>query len=215
MAKRLFDIVVAAVGLVVLSPLFVLLAIWIKLDSSGPVFYRGERVGKDGDLFHMFKFRSMAENAAQIGPRITARHDQRVTRPGRFLRDSKLDELPQLINMLRGEMSLVGPRPEDPRYVALYTPEQRRVLSVRPGITSPASVAYRDEEAMLRHHNVDDWYTRVLMPRKLEMDLAYIEHMSLWSDLKVIAMTIRVLFRVNGQESGELHSKRQEYGHDE
>lgn len=215
MAKRLFDIVVAAVGLVVFSPLFVLLAIWIRLDSSGPVLYRGERVGKDGRLFHMFKFRSMAENAAQIGPRITARGDQRVTRQGRFLRGTKLDELPQLLNVLRGEMSMVGPRPEDPRYVALYTPEQRRVLSVRPGITSPASVAYRDEEAMLRHHNVDDLYARVLMPRKLEMDLAYIERMDLWSDLKVIAMTIRALFRVNGQEADEWRSKGQECWHDE
>jgi lipopolysaccharide/colanic/teichoic acid biosynthesis glycosyltransferase len=214
-AKRLFDVVVAAVGLVAFSPLFVLLAIWIKWDSSGPVLYRGERVGKDGRLFHMFKFRSMTENAAQNGPRITARDDQRVTGPGRFLRETKLDELPQLINVLRGEMSLVGPRPEDPRYVALYTPEQRRVLSVRPGITSPASVAYRNEEALLWQHNVDDLYTRVLMPRKLEMDLAYIEHMDLRSDLKVIAMTIRALLRVNGQEGDELRSRREEYWHDE
>lgn len=200
MVKRLFDVIVAAVGLIVLSPLFVLLAIWIKLDSQGPVFYRAERVGKGGRLFRMYKFRGMLDNPAQIGLGITARGDPRVTRAGRFLRGTKLDELPQLINVLHGEMSLVGPRPEDPRYVTLYSLEQRLVLSVRPGITSPASVAYRDEEAMLKDHNVDDLYTRVVMPAKLEMDLAYIETMDLRSDLKVIAMTIRALSRVNGQE---------------
>lgn len=164
MVKRLFDVIVAAVGLIVLSPLFVLLAIWIKLDSQGPVFYRAERVGKGGRLFRMYKFRGMLDNPAQIGLGITARGDPRVTRAGRFLRGTKLDELPQLINVLHGEMSLVGPRPEDPRYVTLYSLEQRLVLSVRPGITSPASVAYRDEEAMLKDHNVDDLYTRVVMP---------------------------------------------------
>ncbi len=215
MIKRLFDAAVAAVGLIVLSPLFGLLAVWVRVDSPGPVFYRGERVGKDGQVFRIFKFRSMTEGAAQVGPGITARGDPRVTRAGRFLRRAKLDELPQLLNVLRGEMSLVGPRPEDPRYVVLYTPEQRRVLSVRPGITSPASVAYRDEEAMLWDYNVDDLYTKVLMPRKLKMDLAYIDHMSSWSDLKVIAMTIQALFRGSGQEGDELRSKRQEYWHDE
>ena len=211
MVKRLFDAIVAAMGLVLLSPLFVLLAIWIKLDSRGPVFYRAERVGKGGRLFRMYKFRGMLDGPAQIGPGITARGDPRVTQAGRFLRGAKLDELPQLLNVLRGEMSLVGPRPEDRRYVALYTPEQRRVLSVRPGITSPASIAYRNEEAMLGDHNVDDLYTRVVMPAKLEMDLAYIAHMDLGSDLKVIAMTIRALFRVNGQAVDELRSKIQKY----
>jgi lipopolysaccharide/colanic/teichoic acid biosynthesis glycosyltransferase len=215
MVKRLLDAAVAAVGLVMLSPLFGLLAVWIRVDSAGPVFYRGERVGKDGQVFRVFKFRSMTEGAAQVGPGITARGDPRVTRAGRFLRRTKLDELPQLINVLRGEMSLVGPRPEDPRYVALYTPEQRRVLSVRPGITSPASIAYRDEEAMLWDQKADDLYTRVVMPRKLDMDLAYVEHMDLRFDLKVIAMTIRALFRVNGQEDDGLRSRRQEYWHDE
>jgi lipopolysaccharide/colanic/teichoic acid biosynthesis glycosyltransferase len=203
MVKRVFDAAVAAVGLIVLSPLFALLAIWIKLDSPGPVFYRGERVGKDGRLFHIFKFRSMLEDAAQIGPGITAEGDLRVTKAGRFLRRAKLDEIPQLINVLRGEMSLVGPRPEDRRYVALYTPEQRRVLSVRPGITSPASVEYRDEEAMLSHGHLNDLYTRVVMPQKLEMDLAYIDHMDFWSDLQVIAMTIRAVFRMGRQEGDD------------
>ena len=195
MFRRLFDAAASAAGLVVLSPLFALLAIWIKLDSSGPVFYRGERVGKDGRLFRMFKFRSMVRDAAEMGPGLTARGDPRVTRAGRVLRRTKLDELPQLINVLRGEMSLVGPRPEDPRYVALYSREQRRILSVRPGMTSLASLKYRDEEDLLWNDDVDDLYSRFLMPRKLEIDLAYVDTRTVWSDFKVLAMTIAALFR--------------------
>jgi len=195
MFRRLFDAAASAAGLVVLSPLFALLAIWIKLDSSGPVFYRGERVGKDGRLFRMFKFRSMVRDAAEMGPGLTARGDPRVTRAGRVLRSTKLDELPQLINVLRGEMSLVGPRPEDPRYVALYSPDQRRILSMRPGMTSLASLKYRDEEDLLWNDDVDDLYSRFLMPRKLEIDLAYVDTRTVWSDFKVLAMTIAALFR--------------------
>ncbi|UCC77064.1 MAG: sugar transferase [Anaerolineales bacterium] len=195
MFGRLFDAAVSAAGLVILSPLFALLAIWIKLDSPGPAFYRGKRVGKDGRLFHLVKFRSMARDAAELGPGLTGRGDPRITRAGRVLRRTKLDELPQLFNVLRGEMSLVGPRPEDPRYVALYSPDQRRTLSTRPGITSLASLKYFDEEDLLRGGEADDLYTRVIMPRKLEMDLAYMESRTLWSDLKVIAMTIAAVFR--------------------
>jgi len=195
MFRRLFDAAASAAGLVVLSPLFALLAIWIKLDSPGPVFYRAERVGKDGRLFHMLKFRSMVRGAAEMGPGLTARGDPRVTRAGRVLRRTKLDELPQLINVLRGEMSLVGPRPEDPRYVALYSREQRRILSVRPGMTSLASLKYRDEEDLLWNDDVDDLYSRFLMPRKLEIDLAYVDTRTVWSDFKVLAMTIAALFR--------------------
>lgn len=215
MVKRLFDIIVAAVGLVILSPLFGLLAVWIRVDSPGPVCYRGERVGKDGQVFRILKFRSMTEGAAHVGPGITTRGDPRVTRAGSFLRRTKLDELPQLLNVLRGEMSLVGPRPEDPRYVALYTSAQRRVLRVRPGITGLASVEYRNEEAILLQRDVDDLYPKVLMPRKLEMDLTYIDRMSFCFDLKVIAMTIHALFRGSGQERDDLRSKRQECWHDE
>ncbi len=200
MFRRLFDAAVSAAGLVILSPVFAALAIWIKLDSPGPVFYRGERVGKDGRLFHMFKFRSMARDAAELGPGITTRGDPRVTRAGRVLRRTKLDELPQLVNVLRGEMSLVGPRPEDPRYVALYSREQRRILSARPGITSLASLKYRHEEDLLGGGDVDHVYSRVIMPKKLEMDLAYMENRSLWSDLRVIAMTIAAVFRRGGQQ---------------
>jgi lipopolysaccharide/colanic/teichoic acid biosynthesis glycosyltransferase len=194
MTKRVFDVVVAVIGLVVLAPFLVLLAIWTKLDSRGPVLYRGERVGKGGRLFRIYKFRTMVQGAAQMGPGVTARGDLRITKAGRFLRKTKLDEFPQLMNVLRGEMSLVGPRPEDPRYVALYTPEQRRILSVRPGITSLASVQYRNEEAILSHANLDDLYTAVVMPDKLKTDLVYVDHQGFWSDLRVIAMTIRALF---------------------
>lgn len=194
MLKRLLDLVVATVGLVVLSPLFLLLAVWIKLDSPGPVFYRGQRVGKDGRLFQMLKFRGMVKGADQDGPAITARGDPRVTRVGQFLRQSKLDELPQLINVLRGEMSLVGPRPEDPRYVALYTPKQRRVLRARPGITSLASIEFRHEEELLAQGGGDDFYVQELMPRKLEMDLEYLEGASFASDLMVLLKTVAAVF---------------------
>ncbi|NLC59094.1 MAG: sugar transferase, partial [Armatimonadetes bacterium] len=190
-------------GLLLLSPLFALLALWIKRDSPGPVFHRGTRVGKNGRPFQILKFRSMVVNAAAAGPGITASGDPRVTRSGRFLRKTKLDELPQLVNVLRGEMSLVGPRPEDPRYVARYTPAQRRILSVRPGITSLASVAYRDEEALLAGGDLDQIYTQVVMPAKLEIDLAYLDQMSLWTDLRILALTVWAVFgkRMSGKHA--------------
>jgi lipopolysaccharide/colanic/teichoic acid biosynthesis glycosyltransferase len=189
--KRLFDIVTSAAGLVLLSPLFVLIALWIKLDSSGPVFYRAQRVGRDGHLFALYKFRSMVVHADRQGPGITAAGDRRVTRAGHFLRRTKLDELPQLINVLVGDMSLVGPRPEDQRYVALYTPEQRRVLAVRPGMTSAASLAYRHEEQFLFGPDWEDVYRDQIMPAKLAIDLAYIEQRSFWGDLRLIISTMR------------------------
>jgi len=195
MLKHILDFVVASAGLVILSPLFALVALWIRLDSPGPVFHRGERVGQAGRQLRVFKFRTMVVNAARIGPGITAGDDPRVTRAGRFLRKTKLDELPQLINVVRGEMSLVGPRPEDPRYVALYTPEQQRVLSVRPGLTSPASVRYRDEASLLQG---DDWervYRERVMPDKLSLELEYLQHANVWSDLRILARTLEAMFR--------------------
>jgi lipopolysaccharide/colanic/teichoic acid biosynthesis glycosyltransferase len=200
MVKRLFDIAVACAGLAILGPLFILIAILIKLSSPGPIFYRGARVGKNGQVFHIFKFRSMVTNAPATGPAITARDDPRVTRIGRFLRKTKLDEIPQLVNVLRGEMSIVGPRPEDPRYVALYTPRQKHVLSVRPGITSPASIQYRNEEAILSRGSLDEMYINTVMPEKLELDLAYIENISLWADLKIILMTIKAVFHTDPRD---------------
>ena len=195
MIKRTFDLFVALMGLFLIWPLLAIIAIAVKLDSPGPVFFRGQRVGRFGHRFSMYKFRSMVAGAARKGPGITASGDARVTRIGKILRRTKLDELPQLINVVRGEMSLVGPRPEDPRYVALYTPEQRRVLSVRPGVTSMASVKYRNEEAILSQGNLDDVYVNKVMPEKLAIDLAYLDEQTFLRDLGVLGLTLLALFR--------------------
>jgi lipopolysaccharide/colanic/teichoic acid biosynthesis glycosyltransferase len=192
---RVLDAAAAAVGLALLSPLFGVIALWIKLTSPGPVFYRALRVGKDGQPFRLYKFRSMIADADRWGPGITAAGDRRVTRVGAILRQTKLDELPQLINVLRGEMSLVGPRPEDPRYVALYTAEQRRVLAVRPGITSAASLAYRHEEQLLSGGDWETIYRTQVLPDKLAIDLAYLEQRTLVSDLSLIVRTVLALVR--------------------
>jgi len=190
--RRLLDIAASATGLLILSPLFALLAAAVRLSSPGPAFHRGERVGRGGRLFVLYKFRSMRVEA---GPAITRAGDSRVTPVGRFLRRTKLDELPQLLNVLWGDMSLVGPRPEAPGYVALYDAEQRRILEERPGITSPASLLYRSEEAQLTG---DDWervYVERIMPAKLRIDLDYCRRRTLVSDLRVIAGTIATMFR--------------------
>ncbi|MCX6031759.1 MAG: sugar transferase [Chloroflexi bacterium] len=190
MLTRTFDILAAFGGLLLLSPLFALVAFAIKLDSRGPIFYRAPRIGKDGVPFRLYKFRSMVADAHRRGPGITAASDSRITRVGRFLRRAKLDELPQLLNVFKGDMGLVGPRPEDSRYVALYTPEQRRVLAARPGITSPASLHYRNESILL---SGDDWervYVETVMPHKLAIELAYLSHRSFGTDLKVIFLTL-------------------------
>jgi lipopolysaccharide/colanic/teichoic acid biosynthesis glycosyltransferase len=194
MLKRAFDFIASAIGLVVLSPVLLLLALLIKLTSPGPVFHRGTRVGRYGKPFPLYKFRSMVVNAAQMGPAVTVTDDPRITPVGRLLRRTKLDELPQLINVLRGDMSLVGPRPEDPKYVALYTDEQRRVLEVRPGITSPASVAYRSEETLLSGEDWERAYVERILPAKLATDLEYTSHASLWTDVKLIVQTLHALF---------------------
>jgi lipopolysaccharide/colanic/teichoic acid biosynthesis glycosyltransferase len=192
--RRLLDVLASLVGLLLLSPLFLLLAILIRLDSAGPIFYRAQRVGKDGVLFYLYKFRSMKDGADKQGPGITAAGDSRVTRIGRFLRRTKLDELPQLINVLKGEMSLVGPRPEDPRYVALYTPEQRRVLAVRPGITSAASLQYRHEEEMLSGMDWETIYCQEVMPAKIALDLAYLQMRTVWTDFRLVGKTVLAMF---------------------
>lgn len=195
--RRWLDVAASLTGLAVLSPLFLLLSLYVKIDSPGPVFYRATRVGKDGRLFRLLKFRSMVINADGQGPGITATGDPRVTTAGRMLRRTKLDELPQLINVLKGEMSLVGPRPEDPRYVALYTSEQRRVLAVRPGITSAASLAYRHEEQMLVGADWEIIYREQVMPAKLAIDLDYLARRTLISDIHLIVQTIVAVFRSN------------------
>ena len=189
MAKRILDVVVSGLALTLLSPLMLALAICIKLDSRGPVLYRGERVGKDGEPFRMCKFRTMVVEADRIGPPVTYREDPRITRVGGFLRRTKLDELPQLINVLKGEMSLVGPRPEDPSYVAHYTAVQREVLRVKPGVTGPTQLEYRDEASMLEAQTADAHYLSEIMPEKLELDLLYVHNRSLAVDFKILWQT--------------------------
>jgi lipopolysaccharide/colanic/teichoic acid biosynthesis glycosyltransferase len=191
--KRPFDVAASLVALVALSPLFALIAFAVRLSSAGPVFYRGERVGRGGKPFRILKFRTMHANAD--GPAITHGGDARVTPLGRFLRRLKLDELPQLMNVLRGEMSIVGPRPEATEYVALYTDAERRVLSVRPGLTSPASLRYRNEEALLAG---DDWHERYvneIMRDKLRDDLNYIDTRTFLGDLRLVVRTFLSLFQ--------------------
>lgn len=192
---RSLDIIASLCGLVLLGPLFLLVALLIKLDSPGPVFFRSQRVGQDGRPFRLVKFRTMVAGAARSGPGITAAGDSRVTAVGRLLRRTKLDELPQLVNVLRGEMSLVGPRPEDPRYVALYTPEQRRVLAARPGITSPASLAYRHEEQLLVGPDWETVYVQKVMPHKLQLELDYLSRRTPLTDLGLILRTLLAVLR--------------------
>ena len=192
-AKRAFDLAAAICGLIVLSPLLLALGLAVRLDTPGPALHRAQRSGLNSRVFILYKFRTMVSGAAAMGPGITTQGDPRVTRVGRLLRRTKLDELPQLLNVMRGDMSLVGPRPEDPRYVAGYTPEQQRVLSVRPGITSWASLRYRHEESLLTGASVEDDYRQSILPKKLALDLQYIQERSLWLDLRIIFSTILAL----------------------
>ncbi|MES2993275.1 MAG: sugar transferase [Pseudomonadota bacterium] len=195
MAKRLFDLLCAGAGLVLLAPLLLGIALWIRLDSRGPVFFRQQRVGRFGAPFRIHKFRTMREDAPALGPQITVGADPRITRAGRFLRRHKLDELPQLIDVFAGTMSLVGPRPEVPRYVAMYPPALRdKVLSVRPGITDPASIEYRDESALLAAaSDPERAYVEQVMPAKLRFAAAYVEQRSMLGDLRLIGATLRAL----------------------
>ena len=193
--RRLSDLIAAGAGLIILSPLFLVVALLVRLTSPGPALHRARRVGKDGRLFTLYKFRSMREGAAAAGPGITRSGDDRITRVGGWLRRTKLDELPQLINVWKGDMSLVGPRPEDPRYVESYTAEQRRVLSVRPGITSAASVLYRHEEELLQGEDWERTYREKVMPDKLRIELDYLQHRTLGGDLGILLKTGAALFR--------------------
>lgn len=193
--KRLFDLVMSTLGMAVLLPAFLFVALAIKLDSPGPVFYRQERVGRAGRPFRIHKFRTMRADADRVGGLLTVGKDARITRVGAFLRAHRLDELPQLIDVLLGHMSLVGPRPEVPRYVALYPAGLReQVLSVRPGITDPASLAYRNEAAQLAAAaDPEREYIDVILPAKLAASAAYAAKASLWTDLAVLARTLKVL----------------------
>lgn len=196
MAKRLFDILASAAALLLLSPVLVAIALCVGLSSPGGVFFRQERVGRDGRTFRLWKFRTMRPGSERLGQLTVGGRDPRITGVGRFLRKSKMDELPQLINVLVGDMSIVGPRPEVPKYVALYTPEQRAVLRVRPGITSAASIAYIAENELLgRSADPERTYVEEVMPAKLALDLAYVRNASLTNDLRII---LRTLARIVG-----------------
>ena len=192
--KRLFDITASGLGLLVLSPLFLILAVWIKLDSPGPVFYRQVRVGRGNKDFRLFKFRSMRVGSDKKGLITVGGHDPRVTRSGYYIRKYKLDELPQLINVFIGDMSLVGPRPEVRKYVDLYTPEQLHVLDVRPGITDMASIRYRNENELLEQAaDPEQYYRDVVMQDKLRINLEYVADHSFFKDLKIIFMTFKAV----------------------
>lgn len=196
-AKRIMDLFFSLVGALFLLPLFLLVAIWIKLDSPGPVFFRQVRVGRFGKPFRIFKLRTMCCDAEAKGSLITAGEDPRITKSGRFLRRHKLDELPQLLNVILGQMSLVGPRPEVPRYVALYPDNVRDlILSVPPGITDFASIEYKDESSVLGHaEDVEYTYITEVMPVKLGYYVRYVTERTIWLDLKLIFTTIGVLLK--------------------
>ena len=190
--KRWLDVTCSALGLVVLSPLLFAAAMAIRLTSSGPVFFRQVRVGLQGRTFRIFKFRTMVQDAALKGSSLTAEDDPRITRTGKWLRKSKIDELPQLFNVIAGDMSLVGPRPEVPQFVASYPPAQRKVLDVRPGVTGP-SIIIDEEERLACHADREKYYIETILPLKLSVDLAYTEHIRFWHDLKVILNTLPLI----------------------
>lgn len=195
--KRLFDIFFSAIGLLGLLPLFLIVAIWVKIDSNGPVFFRQVRVGRFGRTFRIFKFRTMCLGAEERGRQITVGKDPRITTSGAFLRRHKLDELPQLLNVLLGDMSLVGPRPEVPRYVDMY-PRQVRdlILSVPPGITDFASIEYKDENSILgAAEDPERAYVQEVMPAKLIYYEKYVRERSIWLDVKLVFATFKALFR--------------------
>ena len=193
---RFFDFILSLVGLVVLAPIFIVLAIWIKIDSKGPVFYKQVRVGRNGIDFGLFKFRSMVVDADKKGLITVGGRDPRITRSGYFIRKYKLDELPQLINVLLGDMSLVGPRPEVRKYVELYTDEQQKVLSVKPGITDYASIEYMDENEILgKSSDPEKTYIEEIMPEKIKYNMKYINNKSLFEYFKIILLTVLKIVR--------------------
>ena len=196
MLKSVFDRLMAAILLVVLSPIFLLLAVWIKLDSEGPVFFRQERVTQYGKSFRIYKFRTMVQNAEQLGTQVTSKDDMRVTSVGQALRKCRLDELPQLINILEGTMSFVGTRPEVPRYVAAYTDEMKATLLLPAGVTSVASIRYKDEDILLdAADDIDDCYIHNVLPAKMEWNLRSLKEFSFIGELKVMVETVLAVIR--------------------
>jgi lipopolysaccharide/colanic/teichoic acid biosynthesis glycosyltransferase len=190
-AKRIYDLLFSALGLALLSPVLLLIAILVKISDRGPVFFRQQRVGQYGKLFWIWKFRTMIVDADKKGLNVTQDGDPRITALGRVLRKTKLDELPQLWNVCRGEMSFVGPRPEVPRYVERYTPSQREILQLKPGITDLATLEFRNEEDLLRQAtDVEAFYLEHCVPRKIELNLVHARRASLWQDTRIILQTL-------------------------
>ena len=189
--KRVFDFFAALIGIIIISPILIVVSIAIKLDSPGKIMFLQKRVGRNEMDFYIYKFRTMVTDAEKLGKQITVGKDNRITKVGAFLRKYKIDELPQLFNVLKGDMSLVGPRPEVPKYVALYSEEQKKVLSVRPGITDLASLRYSDENEILgKVDNPEEYYINVIMKDKLNLNLEYIEKSNLFFDISLIIKTI-------------------------
>lgn len=197
MLKRLFDIIFALLFLILLIPLFIIIAAIIALESKGGVFFKQVRVGKNGKLFTLYKFRSMRQSN-QNNKLITTSNDERITRVGKVIRKTKLDELPQLLNILKGDMSFVGPRPEVPKYVELYTDEQKKVLSIKPGLTDYASLYYINESDLLaKVENPEEYYIKVIMPKKIDYALQYIENKSIITDISILFKTVLRLLNIS------------------
>ena len=189
--KRIFDLFASTIGVILLSPILIIVSIAIKVDSKGNIIFLQKRVGRNQKPFYIYKFRTMVSDAEKLGKQITVGKDNRITKVGAFLRKYKIDELPQLFNVIKGDMSLVGPRPEVPRYVELYTEEQKKVLSIRPGITDLASLTYSDENDILgKVDNPEEYYINVIMQDKLKLNLEYIEKSNLIYDISLIMKTI-------------------------
>jgi len=196
--KRLFDLIISGIGLVILSPVFLWLAISIKREDSGPVFYRADRIGKDKKIFKVFKFRSMVLNADKIGGPTTSRDDSRVTKIGKKIRKYKFDEIAQLLNVLMGQMSLVGPRPEIPSEVQTYSEDCDIIFTVRPGITDFSSIKFRDESGIIERSGMDDSheaYRKLIQPKKLELQKIYVKERSFWLDIKLIFKTVFLIVK--------------------
>jgi len=195
--KRAFDLCFTFVATLVLLPITSLVSLLILTTSPGAILFRSKRVGKTGKQFTLYKFRTMVADASTLGPSVTHKHDSRITGFGRFLRNTKFDEFPQVINVLTGEMSIIGPRPECPEYVAHYLPHQREVLCMRPGLTSLAQVMYREEESLLPEKDTEVHYLNYVLPRKLALDLYYTQNWSLLLDLKIFLLGLLALLKVD------------------
>lgn len=189
--KRMVDIIISFLGILIVFPVLLIISLFIKLESSGPIIFTQIRIGREAKEFKIYKFRTMVVNAEKLGRQITVGKDSRVTKVGRVLRKTKLDELPQLFNVLKGDMSLVGPRPEVPKYTKLYNEEQKRVFTVRPGITDYASIKYRNEnEVLAKSKEPEKTYIEEVMVDKLNLNLKYVEQRSFWLDIKIIFITL-------------------------